>query len=244
MQIPAELGPLEIADLLEARADDDELAAEAYELFGRSIFPFEGVFCDLEVTSRGPLSESLRADVLPVDELRRWVPAFCLAVRDMESPLGDAVAAGLERLLPGPGPGDESNDSLAGVAPNLRDLSTSIRDLVDWLCTPARSGLFISSAVLERIARDIAVPRGFGSRRRVMTQLLEGASRYGETNLALSALQEVVECHRGRLGSAPWRTGALRSATEPWSERLAETSLLLSEVARELQLVPESRPAT
>ncbi len=243
MQIPAELGPFEIADLLEARADDDELAAEAYELFGRSVFPFEGVFFDVEITAQGALSESLRAEVLPVEELRRWVPAFCLAVRDMESALGDAVAAGLERLLPGPGYSSESNDPLPGTAPNLADLSTSIRDLVDWLCTPARSGLFISSAVLERIAREIGVPRGFGSRRRVMTQLLEGAARYGETNPALSALQAVVERHRGRLGGAPWRTGALRSATEPWSERLAETSLLLSEVARGLQFGPEARPA-
>ncbi len=244
MKIPAELGPLEIADLLEARADDDAMAAEAYELFGRSVFPFEGVFCDIEITARGALSESLRAEVLPVEELRRWVPAFCLAVRDMESPLGDAVAAGLERLLPGPGRWSEFNDPLPGTAPNLGDISTSMQDLVDWLCTPARSGLFISSALLERIARELGVPRGFGSRRRVLTQLLEGAARYGETNRAVTALQAVVERHRGRLGGAPWRTGALRLATEPWANRLAETSLLLSEVTRKLQVAPEVRLAT
>jgi len=238
MSVPAEPGPLELADLLEARADDDELATEAYELFGRSIFPFEGVFCDEEITARNPLSEALRAEVLPIDELRRWVPAFCCAVRDMESPLGDSVAAGLERLLPGNGHCSAVYEPLPGRAPDLTDLSTSLRDLVDWLCTPARSGLFISSPVLEHIARQAGVPRGFGSRRRIMTQLLEAAARYDKTALVFSALQEVVECHRGRFGAAPWRTGVLRAATEPWCERLAETSVLLQDLSQRLVAAP------
>jgi len=238
MRLPADMGPLQLADFLEARADDDQVAAEAYALFGRAVFPFEGVFCDDEVTARTPLAESLRSQDLPLDELRAWVPAFCCSVRDFGSPLGDAVASGLERLLAGEATSSVVYPPLTGQPPDLSDPSTSLSDLVDWLCTPARCGLFLSSPVLERIGRQAGVPRGFGSRRRLLMNLLKSAARYEQTEMVLSALAAVVERHRGLLSTAPWRTGALRAATEPWCERLAQTSILLQEVSHRLTSAP------
>ena len=136
--------------------------------------------------------------------------------------------------MPGVQEGGACGRALLGVPPNLEDPSTSTRDLVDWLCTPARSGLFISGTVLERIARDVGVPRGFGSRRRLLTLLLEGGARYRTVHLVLEAIQAVVERHRHFLGSDRWQQSTLVAAMLPWLERLNETSLLLNEVSGKL----------
>ena len=238
MRIPLDMGPLQVANLLEARADDDELAVEAYELFGRSVFPFEGVFCDEGVTARGPLAESLRLAELPLDELSGWVPAFCCAVRDFGSPLGDAGAETLQGLLAGADSAELVYQPLKGPVPELLEPATALSDLVDWLCTPARCGLFLSAAVLERIARERGVPRGFGSRRRLLTNLLESAARYRNTAEVISSLQAVVERHRGLLTDPSWQTASLQAATEPWLERLAQTSALLGEMQHRLAAAP------
>jgi len=240
MRIPIDLGPLEIADLLEARADDDELAAEAYEVFGRAVFPFEGVFIEADVSARGSLAELLRAAPLDLPRLRRWVPALCCAVRDLGSPLGDAVADALVRLLSGPADDGEPFE-LQLAPPDLFAATTDLRELARWLCTPAQSGLFLSTPVLERIGRDVGVPRGFGSRPRLLTNLLRSGARFGQAASVVGALQEIVERHRSRLAEPPLRIGALRAATEPWAARLGETSLLLAEMGDRLAALPGGR---
>ncbi len=232
----------EIADLLEARAADDETAAEAYELFGRSVFPFEGVFLDLDMGARRPLAEALRSpDGIDVARLCTWVPAFISALADLPTPLAHQVGSGLStfilRHL-----GSVSAPVLIGAAPDLGRAETQLSDLVDWLATPARCGLFLSTPVLERIAREAGVPRGFGTRRRLLATMLQSGARYGEATSVIGALRAVVEDHRGRMAATPWRSGALRVATEPWAERLAETSVLLSEVELRLGAMGSADP--
>ncbi len=245
MRIPIDLGPREIADLLEARADDDEVAAEAYEVFGRGVFPFEGVFLELDVSARAPLADLLREEPLDLPRLRRWVPALCCALGDLGSPLADAVAEALARLVSearaGGGPSVEEPSAFEEAAPDLAAAATDLGELADWLCTPIRSGLFLSTPVLERIARDLGVPRGFGSRRRLLTNLLRSSARFGQAGSVVRALQEIVERHRGRLAAPPFRIGALRAATEPWTTRLAHTSLLLADMGDRLAALPDGR---
>ncbi|MBC8422755.1 hypothetical protein H8E07_01410 [bacterium] len=243
MRIPIDLGPLEIADLLEARADDDDVAAAAYEAFGRSVFPFEGVFLDPEASARGSLSELLREPDVPVARLRTWAPPFCCALRDLGSPVADAVADSLASLLSGPAEEAGELVRLRGRSPDLGDPSVGVNELVDWLCTPVRCGMFLSSPVLERLGRELNVPRGFGSRRRLLTNLLRAGAQYGRADRVVDGLRGVVERHRGVLGGAVWRTGVLRAASEPWCERLAETSVRLAEAEHRLELAAQRLPA-
>ena len=224
------LSPTELADLLEARASDDETAAQAYELFGRSVFPFEGVFCDEQVNSRAPLADALRREPIEIAPLLSWVPAFCCALHDLNSPLAENVARALEALLTQSPELQAEPAQLADSPPDLSNLSTSLGDLVDWLCSPTRCGLFLSSPILEQISRSYGVPRGFGPRRRLALNLLQSAAHYGKVDEVLDALSELFISHHSRLSQPPWMDGSPGLATEPWRARLQESSALLKEI--------------
>ncbi|MBJ94927.1 MAG: hypothetical protein CMP23_10720 [Rickettsiales bacterium] len=234
------LGPLAIAELLDARADDDELAAAAYELFGRSVFPFAGVFCDPQVSSWGSLAEALRQPQLPVSELVLWLPPFCNALLDHSSPLAEAVVCGLEGLvaesLSSTPMGDAAGFALSPAAalPDLTRTSTSLKAIVAWLVTPSSSGIFLSIGVLEELARSLEVPRGFGGRRRVLSGLFEAAARFGLVPQLLDALRFRVERHRLGLERRPWSLSELQPAVSPWAERLDASSRLLDQLAQHL----------
>jgi len=217
------LSPAAIADLLDGRADDDEVAAAAYELFGRSVFPFAGVFLDPEVSSQQPLADALRSEELP-GSLWGWVPAFCCAVDDVGSPLGDQVSSSLRSLLIAVSPG---GDGLGPAdPPDLDDPATDLRTLIEYLSTPMRCGMFISVSVLERVGRELEVPRGFGPRARVLRQLLLGAARYDKQPAVLGSLLAVAAAHDAAL--ATYTEPAAARAVAPWRDRLRHTMHLLS----------------
>ncbi|MCO4768990.1 MAG: hypothetical protein KDA24_03105 [Deltaproteobacteria bacterium] len=243
--------PVAIADLLEGRADDDEVAAEAYELFGRSVFPYEGVFLDPEVTSRGELAVALRAGALP-RSLWTWVPSFCCAVRDLGSPLGDSVADALEELLGSvrlerEGAGASklnvlvSDDFAALESEGLPDLDaahTDLRVLIDYLATPVRCGLLLSAGVLERIGREAGIPRGFGPRARVLRQLLLSASRYDTLPLVLTSITQVVDGHLALLQAGIYADEPGASSVAPWVERLEDCHAVLDGMIARLAEAP------
>jgi len=69
------------------------------------------------------------------------------------------------------------------------------------------------------------VPRGFGSRRRLLRELLLAASRYGRLDDVVGALSALVHGHCERL-----RRDWSRRAVAHWLERLVRTDTLLREV--------------
>jgi len=181
-----------------------------------------------------PLAASLRQEEPPLS-LVRWVPAFCCSVRDLERPLGDAVADGLDELLLGiegpivAAPGDDTSPSAAPL--NLEDSETDLGQLVDWLSTPCRCGLFLSTAVIERLAREFGVPRGFGNRRRLLRALIEGGSRYDGLEGVLKSITELAGRHRSLLGTTYGSSPLLEQATRSWRDRLSASQELLREAA-------------
>ncbi|HCP44912.1 MAG TPA: hypothetical protein DIU15_02635 [Deltaproteobacteria bacterium] len=182
----------------------------------------------------GALADSLRQSQLPLS-VTVWVPAFCCAVRDLNRPLGNAVADGLDELLLGlDGVVDpERIPSFSDAEPpDLHAPDTDLECVVEWLSTPCHSGLFVSTAVIEQLARDFEVPRGFGNRRRVLRALLEGASRYGGLDKVLSLVSELAGRHRIRLETTYGSSPMLAQATGSWKDRLLATQDFLQEAIR------------
>ncbi len=195
--------------LVEARGvdpgSDDDLAADAYAIFGRAVFPYAGVFLDDDVGARGPLAEQL-AD--PTPETAAWLPAFTRALRDLRLPLAVAVADLVDALeLPAPAPRPELPPPPDPAAPE-----TDVRAIVEHLLRPSRCGAFLSAPVIARVARSVEVPRGFGDRRRMLTELLRSAGRYGRLPEVLDALRETIEAHGPRAAPTAAWLSALRAA--------------------------------
>ena len=114
---------------------------------------------------------------------------------------------------------------LGGATPSLDE--ADLRDLVDYLGTPCRCGAFFSAGALERIGRDLGVPRGFGTRKRLLHQLLIQGSRLDRLPAVLDAFSALVDAHRRRLVGPPW---AGQPSAAVWGERLEATGALLGEM--------------
>lgn len=209
----------------------DGVAAELYEIFGRSVFPFEGVFLDADVMARGSLAESLRS-TRRAPTLAHWLPAFCCSLRDLRRPLATAIADILEDLLTASeAKAPLGAPALTGAAPDLDDPSTDLRELVAWLSTPSRCGLFLSAGAIAEIARTVDVPRGFGPRGRLLRQLIDSAARFGRLEAVLGGIGLIVDRHIEGLSSDRYRGPEFAAATAPWRERLTVTRDLLGEIA-------------
>jgi hypothetical protein len=188
---------------IEGRIDDDTEAAEAYEVFGRCVPAFGGVFCDAEPSSREPLIETLAtSDVLP-----GWAGAWAIAVQDVDVGLGDRVADSVLAM----------ETTQAAALPPPRWDGGDLDALIGFLHAPARCGMFVSVAVIERWGRALSVPRGFGSRRQMLRDLVESAARYGQKAPLFLLLAELAEDHRRRLPPA----------AAPYAERLGMTVPML-----------------
>ncbi len=215
----------------------DGVAAELYEIFGRCVFPFEGVFLDPAVAARGSLAEALRASHR-APTLVHWIPAFCCSLKDLRRPLATALADVIQELLLETEGGVRLPSPMRGIAPDLDHAETDLRELIAWLSTPSRCGLFLSSGAIGQIARTVDVPRGFGPRGRLLRQLIDSATRFGRLDAVLGGLGLIVARHRETLSAAPYQTPALQAATAPWRERLETTQRLLGEIAGRAAAVP------
>jgi hypothetical protein len=191
----------------------DAVAAEAYEVFGRGVFPFSGVFLDDDGGARGPLADTLRSGTLP-RELGDWLGAFKAALRDLHRPVASAVAEALPHIpalpvLP------VSDPDLCAIPPALDDPKTDLRAMAEFLCQTNASGVFLSSPVIERIARAADVPRGFGDRRLILNELLRTSARYDRSAHVFEALAQVVQGHL-ETADRIWRPRL--EATDAWLE--------------------------
>ena len=118
-----------------------------------------------------------------------WLPPVVVAVNEVDPglygqaltlvhDLGAHQAAGLpvrERLAP---------------APTLED--PGLRDLAELLVTPTHAGFWLTHSSLGRLSQDLALPRGFGSRARVVETLLRSAVHRERLPELLARLQEHI----------------------------------------------------
>ena len=179
---------------------EDAVAAEAYDAFGRGVFPYAGVFLDDDGGARGPLVEILRRGPPPPPDLGAWLPMFVSAARDLQNPVADAVADALEGLPLPPGPAPVVVEPPDPEAPE-----TDLRAIADHLCRPHRCGVFLSAPVIEGVAREAGVPRGFGDRRRILVELLRNAARFQKSEVVFHALGALAKA-RGQADPRAERT--------------------------------------
>ncbi|MEO0602955.1 MAG: molecular chaperone TorD family protein [Myxococcota bacterium] len=62
-------------------------------------------------------------------------------------------------------------DEPEGPPLDLDDVETRLRDIVGYLASPVRCGMFLSLRGMERVAKGSELPGGFGSRRKVLESL-------------------------------------------------------------------------
>jgi TorA maturation chaperone TorD len=173
------------------------------------------------------------------EHLLRWLPSFAVTVRRAGRPFSSAVVTQLEQLALlhraalSPAPRADAF-ALPDVGLELDDEHTGLAEIARYLSTPARAGLFLSRDDVARIGRRTRVPRGFGERSLLVTNLLRSAAHLGTLPAVLEELVLLVDEHYDELTGEPWQAlPSLRPLVEPWCARITRTRALLERIRDE-----------
>lgn len=171
--------------------------------------------------------------------LLRWLPPLVLTIRQQENAFYTALANLVFSLsISHPDLADKSDMGFSLPEPPdiLSDDNAGLKEIITHFLTPAYSGFYLGRDDVSRLARRRSLPRGFGSRRQMLQNLLRSAANYDE-------MESVF--HEVGLLIAHWRTAYIDLISdqpvsffvEPWLAQLAGTSAMLETMQTRLQAI-------
>jgi TorA maturation chaperone TorD len=87
----------------------------------------------------------------------------------------------------------ENGGKMAPAPDILADEGTGLREIAEFLLTPAYSGIYLGRDDIGRLARRQSIPRGFGDRRQLLLNLFRSAANYDALGDVIGGLQAVVD---------------------------------------------------
>lgn len=108
----------------------------------------------------------------------------------------------------------------------LEDASTTLSDIAEFLLTPVYSGIYLSRDDIARLGMRFRLPRGFGKRHQMLTNLIQTAIDYDTVDDLMHALQDEVHI---------WREFYMQRVLDKrfsgaWMTRLDETTQFLQTI--------------
>lgn len=183
-----------------------------------------------DLPSQAERMRRLQRDFLQ-QHLLRWLPPLLLAIRQQEQPFYTALANLTLDLLHEHGAAislSPEGSDLPAPPDLLADEDTGLKDIARYLATPPYSGIYLSRDGVGALARQLDLPRGFGSRQDLLLNLLRSAVQYGSLPALLSTLQTRL---------AAWQDGyhdafhpPLASFAQTWHRRSQHTAHLLQAI--------------
>jgi len=112
----------------------------------------------------------------------------------------------------------------------LADPSTGLRGIAEFLLTPALAGVFLTRADIADLGRRHEVPRGFGSRAQMLTNLLRSAVDLGQLPAVLDGLDALLRTRLDALSTLAVAL-SLHGHIDPWRRRMHATRGIVLELA-------------
>jgi len=174
--------------------------------------------------------------------LLRWLPPLVLAVIQQDDSFFTAVAR-ISLALAADHYRDLASESdphlkqwtLPTPPPLLKQDKTGIKEVAAYLTTPATSGIYLGRDDVGRLARRLDLPRGFGDRQQLLTNLMHTAVQYDHFPDLLLAVKDIV---------AEWQAGYQRQSDQmpqlspflsPWRQRANQTGQLIDQMLLQLE---------
>ncbi len=170
--------------------------------------------------------------------LLRWLPPFVLAVQAQDNAFYSTLAE-LVQAFVADHAANADMPANRNVLPDppflLGSNKTGLKNIADYLTTPAYSGFFLSRDHISRIAREHQLPRGFGSRTQMLANLMKTAVQYDLFPSLINTLQNTAtafaEQYRQMVQSHPLQ----ETQTTPWQDRCLTTVQLLEQIKSEIR---------
>jgi hypothetical protein len=182
-----------------------------------------------------------------LDHLFQWLPVFKHALSEGGGSLHCNMAEWMLDIAV------DHKRSLAAAAdedvgfrlPELPDLlsteKTGLRDLAEYLCRPALAGMVVTRTRVEKIARALGLPRGFGDRSLMLGNLFGAAGNYGVVTELITEIKTVARGWKGYFESLESaEQDVLAEAALAWNERVGVTLSLLDHIDQRVSDIAES----
>jgi len=122
----------------------------------------------------------------------------------------------------------------------LDDERTGLKDIARFLMTPAWSGLALSRDDIARLGRSAQLPRGFGDRTQMLTNLLRSAAEYDGLGAVLTRLDQQVDEWRAHYqlveAEGAWTLDAVAAF---WQARLDTTEAVINRMRTAVPVSPD-----
>ena len=174
--------------------------------------------------------------------LMRWLAPFVLAVQAQENEFYSAVA-NLTLTFVTDHAEKATSATNQHVLPDLPFLldndKTGLKEISNYLTTPAYSGFFLSRDHISRIARQHQLPRGFGNRTQMLTNLMKTAVQYDQFPTIISSLQNTATDFSKQLENISKNYSHQAPKIFPWQRRCQTTIQLLEQIKSEQPTDPK-----
>ena len=115
----------------------------------------------------------------------------------------------------------------------LDDAKTGLKDIADYLTTPAWSGLYLSRTDIARLGRAEHLPRGFGARTQMLTNLLRAAADFDRLDPLLTQVDALATTWQSYYETLAQRdVPGLDGVAQAWLVRLEGTKRLIGEMRK------------
>ncbi len=123
------------------------------------------------------------------------------------------------------------------TAPDLLDDDkTSLKDIAVYFTTPVYGGVFLSRDDVGRLARQYKLPRGFGDRQQLLTNLMRTAVQYDQFSGILNAVKQVVIDWQSFYAGKSKEMPLLEPFIQPWQQRTMQTIHLIANMANAVEI--------
>jgi len=221
-----------------------------YELaFLATLCGSEGAALEREEIAKAVRSQELQKAFFQ-DHLVCWLPAFVNAlafcgqafyaavgqltldlVYDHFLQLGQGYLEGFETPISSEKHELLDSCTLPDMPDILQDEGTDLKQISRFLVTPPFCGLYLGRTSITTMARDRQLPRGFGDRRQMLSNLLRAAGQYDAISDLLQDLAAKAnswsEGYQEQLVNYPEIGDRIR----PWQQRVNNTSHSLVQMA-------------
>lgn len=168
-----------------------------------------------------------------------WLPALVLTVRQQGSEFYAALADLTWALVVDHAEeiGGINNPTIQLSEPPmlLQNEKTSLKDISQYLTTPVYCGIYLGREEVAQLARQLELPRGFGSRSQMLSNLMKTAVQYEQLPAVISKIQELLADGRQSYNDLVNGYPHMAVYTKQWEESAGETAVLLSQMEYQIQ---------
>ena len=158
-----------------------------------------------------------------------WIAPCLLAVQQQPDPFFAEVAQlTLDLVLTDCGEMPPPSFILPPAQDILAEEKTGFKQIVQHLITPAFSGITLSRHVIGQIARQLELPRGFGSREQMLLNLMRTAVQYDTLPQLLTILQKTCQVWHANYQQLIETYPQTAPYISPWQERSQATEKMLA----------------